>query len=106
MRIFCIIATLFITTVQIGRCDQANDAAPATFQKFVNGEVPVKEAIVYRELSDTISGKVLNKEWWRFGYQNDSWFVQRLKPDTNDSSKLIPINSDIYGASFLNNYGW
>jgi peroxiredoxin len=77
---------------------QTPDAGLVTFQKFVNGEVPVKEAVVYRELSDT-NGKVLNKEWWRFGCQNGSWFVQRLIPDTNDSSKLVPRESSTVGAS-------
>lgn len=96
---YIIFAALLITAAQTGRCDPAADAPLTTFQKFVNGEVPVKEAVVYRELSNT-NGKVLNKEWWRFAYQNDSWFVQRLKPDTNNSTNLIPINSDVDGASF------
>ena len=65
------------------------DSNLATFQKFVNGKVPVKEAVVYRQLLGT-NGAVRNKEWWRFGYQNGTWFAQRLIPETTNSSRLIP----------------
>jgi peroxiredoxin len=78
---------------------QTTSAGLALFQQFVNGQVPVKEAVVYREISNN-NGKVLNKEWWQFAYQNDSWFVQRLIPDATNSAKLIPRDSTIYGASF------
>jgi len=77
---------------------QETTARLATFQKFVNGEVPVKEAVVYRELSKT-NGTVLNREWWRLGYQNDTWFVQRLIPVATNSSHLVPRDA-ICGASF------
>src|SRR5882724_12010540 len=42
------------------------------FRSFVNGAVPVKEAVVYRQISQT--NKVLNEEWWRFGYQPNTWY--------------------------------
>ena len=71
------------------------------FRSFVNGAVPVKEAVVYRQISQT--NKVLNEEWWRFGYQPNTWYVQRLHPATNDPAKLVPLEYDaVVGASFTN----
>jgi peroxiredoxin len=89
---------LFLLMAGFGKCDQVTDGRLATFQKFVNGEVPIKEAVVYRELSKT-NGTVFNREWWRFGYQNDTWFVQRLNQDGTNSSELTPIDSTVCGAS-------
>ncbi len=71
----------------------------ALFKQFVNGEVPIKEAVVYREMSST-NGTVLNREWWRFGYQKDTWFVQCLTPNPTNQAQLIPKNSGVYGQSF------
>lgn len=85
-----------------GICGQPTDARLANFQKFVNAELPVKEAVVhreYRELSNP-SHTAPNHEWWRFGYQNGTWFVQRLKPDATNSARLVPKDSTVCGASF------
>ena len=83
----------------LGKCDQLTNARLVTFQKFVNGEVPIKEAVVYRQLSKT-NGTVFNKEWWRFGYQNGTWFVQRLTTNGAVSSQPVPRDSTVCGASF------
>ena len=90
---------LLLLMAGFGKCRQMTDGPLVTFQKFVNGEVRIKEAVVYRQLSKT-NGTVFNKEWWRFGYQNDTWFVQRLRPDATNSTKLVPKDSSICGASF------
>ena len=52
----------------------------ATFQKFVNGEIPIKEAVVHRTL--TLRGKLVNSQRWRFSLQDGgkSWYVQDLEP--------------------------
>ena len=52
----------------------------ATFQKFVNGEIPIKEAVVHRTL--TLKGKLVNSQRWRFSLQDGgkSWYVQDLEP--------------------------
>jgi thiol-disulfide isomerase/thioredoxin len=91
-------AVIGFAATEPGRCSETTNAGLATFQKFVNGEVPVKEAVMYRELSRT-NGAVINREWWRFGHQNDTWFVQRLKPEATNSDKLVPYDSNICGAS-------
>jgi thiol-disulfide isomerase/thioredoxin len=71
-----------------------------TFQKFVNGQIPIKEATMSRKLFKA-DGKLMNEEWWRFAYQDGTWFVQRLMPGTNDASKLVPTTDHhICGASF------
>jgi|GEM_PF-2731972 len=59
------------------------------FQKFVNGEIPVQEAIVYRTVAKT-NGIVFNKQWWRFAYQEGTWYCQQLKPDDSNPTNLIP----------------
>jgi len=58
------------------------------FQKFVNGEIPVKQGLMLRTLSNA-NGKVLNREWWRFGCQDDTWYVERVVPDTNNPLKFV-----------------
>jgi len=69
------------------------------FQRFTTGKIPIKDAVVYRKLS-TLGGKVLNEEWMRFGYQERTWFVYRLAPDTNNSSLLMPVDYHVVcGAS-------
>lgn len=75
------------------------NAALATFQAFVNGEVPVKEAVVYRKITRA-DGTLVNQEWWRFGYQENTWYVQRLEPDKANPSKLVPLwDHEVFGAS-------
>jgi hypothetical protein len=77
----------------------ATNARLALFQDFVNGQVPVKEAVVYRRISKPDS-TVANQEWWRFGCQENTWFVQRLQPDKDDPSKLVPLpGNEVIGAS-------
>ncbi|HTV63657.1 MAG TPA: hypothetical protein VMH30_13920 [Verrucomicrobiae bacterium] len=71
------------------------------FQKFVNGEVPIREATVYRTFSRP-DGKTLVREWFRFGYQDGTWYIRRLMPDPDDPSKLVPRPDDddtVCGAS-------
>lgn len=79
---------------------QTNSSKLKTFQRFVNGQVPIQEAVVYRKISEP-SGYV-NQDWWRFGIQGESWYCQRLQPDQADPSKLVPHNSlenGVAGAS-------
>lgn len=54
----------------------------ATFQKFVNGEIPIKEAVVHRTL---MKGKLVNSQRWRFSLQDGgkSWYVQNLESQYN-----------------------
>lgn len=69
-------------------------------QRFVNGDLPVKEATVYRKLTRA-DGKLQNEEWWRFAWQRGTWYVQRLQPDSNNPALLVPRpDSAICGASF------
>lgn len=76
------------------------NAGLATFQAFVNGEVPVKEAVVYRKITRA-DGTLVNQEWWRFGYQENTWYVERLEPDKDDASTLVPLwDREVFGASF------
>jgi hypothetical protein len=76
-----------------------SEARLATFQEFVNGEVSIREAIVFRRITKS-DGALVNQEWWRFGYQNDTWYVQRLTPAVDDSSKLVPLpGNTVCGAS-------
>ncbi len=55
-----------------------------TFRRFVNGDVPVKEAVVFREYLKA-DGKLLNREWYRFAFERresrgETWFLERLAP--------------------------
>jgi hypothetical protein len=79
---------------------QTVDNKLQTFQQFVNGEVPVKEATVLRTFSKS-DGTVLNQEWFRFGYQDGTWYVEELMPDPDGSSNLVvlPNRPGVYGAS-------
>jgi thiol-disulfide isomerase/thioredoxin len=70
-----------------------------TFEQFVNGSVPIKEAVIVRELCKT-NGAVLEKEAWRFGLQNETWYFQRLRPDSVNSSMPLPaVDTLVSGAS-------
>lgn len=70
-----------------------------TFQRLTTGRIPIKDAVVYRRHS-TPDGKVLNEEWMRFGYQEGTWFVYHLTPDTNSPSQLVPVDYHVVcGAS-------
>ncbi len=76
------------------------NARLVTFQKFANGEVPILEAVVYRKITKP-DGSYTNQEWWRFGCQENTWFVERLQPASDDPSKLVPVpNGAIVGASY------
>ncbi len=78
----------------------ATNARLALFQDFVNGQVPVKKAVVYRKISKP-DGMIINQDWWCFGYQDNTWYAERLKPATNDPTKLVPLSHDVIcGASF------
>lgn len=79
---------------------QETNPAVAAFQRFVNGEEPVQEAVVYRRLTKQ-DGTLVNQEWVRFGYQGDTWYAQRLEPDPANPTNLIPRSvSGMKGASF------
>lgn len=72
----------------------------ATFQKFVIGEIPVKEAVVFQKIT-AANGTLINQEWWRCGWQANTWYCQRLKPDANNPGKLVPVFEDeVIGESF------
>lgn len=58
------------------------------FQDFVNGNIPIKEAIVYRNIAK-LDGTWMNEEWWRFGCQDNTYYVQRLEPDKETVQKLV-----------------
>lgn len=93
----CFAISCTVAVLQASVSGQTVNARLDTFQKFVNGEVPIKEAIVYRKLSKT-DGRLLNQEWWRFGCQEGTWYVQRLIPDKQDPSKLVASGSDAFGT--------
>src|SRR5882672_9613574 len=79
---------------------QDTDSPLETFQRFVNGKVPVKDAVVYRRLTKP-DGTLMNEEWMRFGYQDKTMFVFRLTRDTNNASQLISLpRPETFGASF------
>jgi hypothetical protein len=81
-------------------CGQKPDFGLSTFQAFVNGEVPIKEAVVCRKMFNT-TGVLRNEEWWRFGLQQGTWYVQRLTPDSTTPTILIARPNDtVCGASF------
>jgi hypothetical protein len=66
----------------------------------VNGQEPVKEALIYRRISKP-DGTIINQDWVRCGFQDGSWYAQRLTPDTNNPSKLISTERNyVCGASF------
>ena len=86
-------------TGQVSTAGTAN-AKLALFQDFVNGKVPVKEAVVYRKITKP-DGAVDNQDWWRFGCQENTWYCQRLQPDKNDASQLVPHgDQEVGGASY------
>ena len=95
------VATLFLAAS--AGAQTTNSEALRLFQKFVNGEVPVKEAIVYRKITWTNQNKI-NQEWWRFGYQENgrTWFVQRLVPGETNNFVPAPPDGGICGASYSN----
>jgi len=99
-RLLCVLLLFLAAASRI--CGQPTNARLATFQKFVNAELPVKEAVMHREYRELSSTNHIapNHEWWRFGYQNGTWFVQRLKPDATNSARLVPNDSSVCGASF------
>ena len=71
-----------------------------TFQKFVNGEIPIKEAIVYRTIAKT-NGIVFNEQWWRFACQEGTWYCQQLKPDdSNPTNWISTALSQVCGESY------
>ncbi len=85
--------------VSAARAQEANPAV-AAFQRFVNGEEPIQEAVVYRRITNP-DGKLDNQEWMRFGFQGNSWYAQRLTPDPANPTKLtsLPV-AGLKGASF------
>lgn len=58
------------------------------FKSFIHGDINVREAVVYRRIS-TLEGNLINQEWYRFGFQKETWFAQRLKPSFNDPKQLF-----------------
>jgi hypothetical protein len=61
-KIAFLFVLLVLSVAAAGTRWQAADDGLATFQKFVNGKIPIREAVVYRQLSNT-NGTVLNREW-------------------------------------------
>jgi hypothetical protein len=99
MALTVLVASLFCASMIRS---QTTDPRLTTFENFVNGQVPLKEAIVYRKLSKA-DGTMQNEEWWRFGWQPETWYVQRLEPDANNPANLVPRpRSACYGASYTN----
>jgi hypothetical protein len=62
-----------------------------TFKKFINGEVPIAEAVVYRTIVTSPKHRP-SREWWRFGCQHDAntWYCRYLKPVATNSAELRP----------------
>ena len=56
------------------------------------------EAVVYRTVKR--QGKLVNEELFRFGYEpGDTWYIQRLIPDSAITNKLVVRDANIVGAS-------
>ncbi|HEV2390839.1 MAG TPA: hypothetical protein VG146_00610 [Verrucomicrobiae bacterium] len=93
-------AALSLLSAASSHAGVAADSKLATFQKFVNGEISIREATVYRKITER--GKVINQGWWRFSWQKDgqTWYVQLLIPDKQEPSKLVPQEGNcVCGAS-------
>lgn len=97
-----IFITFLTSTIAVSAmCGTTPDPRIATFQKFVNGEVPIKESIVKRTITDN-GDKHVHREWYRFGCQDngETFYVQLLEPDKQDPSKLVPVaGNTVCGAS-------
>lgn len=94
---------LIAATVFATHC-YGTDSVLQTFQTFVNGGLPIKEAVVCRRILNT-NGIVQNEEWWRFGQQdsNRTWYLERDVPHSKNPSKLVRRTNDAtVGASFAN----
>jgi hypothetical protein len=97
------LATL-LGTAMCGLGDETNNPNLTTFQNFVNGRIPITEAVMCRKILSS-EGKVLNQEWWRFGWQENTWYVQRVTPDGLSQTNFVPrTNSVICGHSW--SHGW
>lgn len=98
--ILCIFFAVFFIQVSAIEAQSRPEETFSIFQNFINGQVPIKEAVVYRKILNT-NGAILNQDWWRFGYQSDTWYLERLVPDKDDSSKLVSRpNGNICGTSY------
>lgn len=102
-RIVCRVSPLgaLVVWLLLNSSVLGDDANPGleSFQRFVCGEEPIKEGVVYRRISRP-DGTIVNQDWLRFGYQGNTWHAQRLAPDTNNPTKLLPLKgNDICGAS-------
>lgn len=97
--VLCLLAITVLGFAALGASATAADAAIERFQRFATGREPVQEAVVYRKVSES-NGKIVAQEWLRFGYQGDTYYMQYLKPDTNNPARLAPVPPNrVWGAS-------
>ena len=95
---------MFCLLQMVSTAGQAADGAFETFQRFVNGQIPVAEVVVHRQIAST-NGHVTNHEWWRCGWQSNTWYCQRLTPAPNNPAKLVPLaRNEVVGES--RTHGW
>ena len=102
-RVFATAVLSIFFLVSVSAHTQTGNPQLETFKRFVNGDEPIREAVVYRSIS-LASGKLINQDWLRFGYQDggNTWYAQRLRPATNDHATLAPVldADDMNGASY------
>jgi hypothetical protein len=101
---FCCILAVLTVCCSWGALGQGQrNPRLESFQRFVNGQLSIKEAVVYRQVHMSETNSFVNEEWWRFGCQPNTWYVQRLHPDPNNPAKFVPLKNDVkFGASFTN----
>ncbi len=94
------VVILFHSDRLLARDSEANKRM-TLFEQFTRGEIPIREAVVYREAQKP-DGTVFNREWVKFSFQaaGATYYIQRLAPSTNDPSKLVSAGANrTWGAS-------
>jgi hypothetical protein len=83
---FACLLPVFLCLAPMCRASSGTPPVPQTqstnfefFKEFVNGEIPIKEAVVYQTLWK--ARKLINEERWRFSLQDGggSWYVQDIE---------------------------